>query len=288
MNEIELLRREYAAIPEPDLRMVEQARARLRRSQALPARPATTRPRLLLAVALVVAAASLITVERPFGNGGVDVARADPAAAGFRALSAATGVWHYRARSSLGEGSQVSERDVIEGWSTSRNLPWFSRSITERTPVGGASSFVEEYSSGRCGSIMWDGPPYDVLRRITDPAAAEPDPVADYRRAYLRGTVISQTATDYHGMPAYHLVFDLGPWRETWTIRRSDYAPLQVSGVNSKIGPDPEWNKTTYTLFQLLPATPTTLRHLRPHAHPNAQVLHYGNKPRAGCKRFGK
>jgi hypothetical protein len=97
MNEIELLRHDYAAIPEPDSRSVARARDSLLRTQAPLARSRPRRPRLFLAFALAIAATTVIALEHPFGNSGVDLARADPAAAGFRALSAKTGVWHYRA-----------------------------------------------------------------------------------------------------------------------------------------------------------------------------------------------
>jgi hypothetical protein len=287
MNEIELLRHDYAAIPEPDSRSVARARDSLLRTQASLTGSRPFRPRLFLAFALAIAATTVIALEYPFGNSGVDVARADPAAAGFRALSAKTGVWHYRSLSTLSEGSRSSERDITEGWSTARDLPWFAHSVTERTPAGG-SGWIDELTNGHCGTIYWSGPSPGVLRVISQRVLAEPDPVEDYRRAYLRGTVISQTATTYHGIPAYRLVFDLGEWRQTWTIRRSDYVPLQRSGIDTKIGPVPRSYTTTYTLFELLPPTADTLAHLRPQQHPGARVLRYGGKPLVGCTRFGR
>jgi hypothetical protein len=283
MNEIEFLRRDYAAIPGPDSRSVARARERLR-GQESPATRRLHRGGGLLAVAVCVAALTLLLVELPFGNSGVDVARADPAAAGFRALSAKTGIWHYRSRFTFSYGSRISERDVTEGWSTSRDLPWFSAYVSQRTT--GSSTIPEETTSGRCGTILWDGPRPGVVRFVTTRAVAEPDPVADYRRAYLDGTVISQTATTYHGIPAYRLVFDQGEWRQTWTIRRSDYVPLETSGVDTKIGPVPERYTTTYTLFELLPASTGTLAHLKPREHPGARVLRYGGKAFPGCTRF--
>jgi hypothetical protein len=127
-----------------------------------------------------------------------------------------------------------------------------------------------------------------VIRFISQHVVSEPNPVADYRRAYLHGTVISQTATTYHGVAAYRLVFDLGEYRETWTLRRADYVPLEQHGIDTTIGPQPRSYSVTYTLFELLPPTTGALAHLRPLPHPVARVFRYGGKPFPGCKRFGR
>jgi len=285
MNEVELLRRDYAAIPEPDDRSVARARDRLRRAHASPARRRLRSSRRLLVVALAIAATAVVAIERPFGHSGVDIANAEPAAAGYRALSAETGVWHYRSRVTYAEGSRVSERDVIEGWSTARDLPWFARSVTVRTPASGPP-WIEEFTTGRCGAILWDGPDRGRLSFISDRAVPEPNPVADYRRAFLHGTVVSQTATTYHDVAAYRLVFDLGEWRQTWTLRRSDYVPLEQHGIDTTTGPLPRSYTNTYTLFEQLPPTTGALAHLRPQPHPSATIQRYGGKPRPGCTRF--
>jgi hypothetical protein len=285
MNELELLRRDYAAVPEPDDPSVARALDRLQQRQASLARPGFRTPRRILVVALIIAATAVVAIERPVGHG-VDVANAEsPAAAGFRALSARSGIWHFRSRVSLAEGSRVIERDVTEGWSTARHLRWFARSVTERTPAGG-SSFAEEFATGRCGAILWDGPGPGVLRFVSELAVPEPNPVADYRRAYLHGRVISQTAVSYRGIAAYRLVFDLGGWHETWTLRRGDYVPVTESGVETTIGPLPRSYSVTYTQFELLTPTAGTLAQLRPQPHPGASILRYGGRPRPGCTRF--
>ena len=283
MNELELLRREFDGVPEPDEASTEPARAALRMEIEASA-PTVTRRwlRPLTGAAIAAAAAAiLLALVGPFGHG---PARVDVASAAYEALAPkGNGIWHVvvveTGTGVEGPGPGMSRARIRdETWSTT-GPPHVLRWITSGK-VAGLPSRVEQVSSP-CGWLYYSadtnvtqvaGPQKVNDSRFTPP----PDPAASYRHAYESGQVVYRGTTTFNGVPAYKLVvmYRHGTYAATTTfiVRQDNYYPLRTSSVvnaSGRTGTD----VLTYTTYELLPDTKANERLLRLGPHPNMLVV---------------
>jgi hypothetical protein len=286
MTELELLRREFDEVPEPDEASTELARAALRVEIEASAPVASTRFRRrwlrpLTGIAIVAAAtAILLVLVGPFGSG---PARVDVASAAYAAFSPSrSGIWHVvvvqtQSFQSPGAGMSVARvRD--ETWSTT-GAPHVLRVIGSEN-VPGLPSRVEQVFS-RCGWLYYSADT-NVLqiagpeKASATPVSPPPDPAASYRQAYKSGQVVYQGRTTFAGIPAYKLVvhYRHGTYAATTTfiVRQDNYYPLQTSSVvnvSGRTGTD----VLTYTTYELLPSTAANERLLRLAPHPHMLIV---------------
>ena len=286
MNELDLLRREFEEVPEPDEASMELARAALRIEIEASTPVASQRFRRrwlgpLTGIAIVAAAAAILLVlVGPFGSG---PARVDVASAAYAAFSPSrSGIWHVV----VVETSTGVERPLGVSGARVRNETWSTtgpphvlRSITSEN-VAGLPPWVEQVFS-RCGWLYYSRDP-NVLqiagpeKPSASPVGPPPDPAASYRQAYKSGHVVFRGKTIFNGVQAYELVvkYRQGTYASTTTfiVRQDNYYPLRTSSVvdaSGKTGTD----VLTYTTYEFLPRTTANERLLRLGPHRDKLIV---------------
>ena len=283
MNELELLRREFDLVPEPDAASTELARAALRIEIEASAPTVTRRLRrrwlrpLAGAAIAAAAAAILLALVGPFGHG---PARVDVASAAYEALSPSrSGIWHVvvvetgtgvegPAAGMRTRGARVRD----ETWSTTgpgHVLRWIT---SENVP--GLPSRVEQVISP-CGWLYYSADTNVIQiagpQKVNDALfSPPPDPAASYRQAYKSGHVVYRGTTAFKGISAYKLVvrYRHGTYAATTTfiVRQDNYYPLRTSSVVNAAGRTGT-SVLTYATYEFLPRTKANERLLRLACH---------------------
>ena len=288
MTELELLRRAFDTVPDPDDGAVLAARAGLLAEiESFGTSSVRRRPkrglRLLAAVAVGLAGllAGILVLALPRGGG---LTGTEIAAAAARALTPPPGViLHDVERFTWAPVGGTDPHPVItERW-VAGGRPWV---IHERSERG-------ESESGECGEISYDRPTNLLSAwslpdrpQVRQGLQSRSDPAGEYLSAYRSGNVRYRGKTTFRGVPAYTLVvsFPSYPLVVTYVVRRDNYYPLRtVRRTKTHVG------VTTYSDFERIPRNAGTehLLHVRP--HPEAFLLGPGRfyRPRAACAGFG-
>jgi hypothetical protein len=272
VNELEILRREFDAIPEPDDETVAVVRALVLREIGTAKTPKRRPQRhwLRITAAAGVALAALVAglfIVHPRNHAGIGT---EIAAAAYRALTPPDRIRHEIFRTN----GLLTER-----WATT-SAPYAYRETT-----GGSDSTL-----GPCGLMFYD-------RRInllsvtstrirTNTALtyfAFRDPVQQYLAAYRGRHVSYRGKTTFRGVPAYELdVSRRGEVVTSYLVRRDNYYPLRIVSRrgSSKF-------TTTYARFNYLPRNAETERLLTMRPHLGAFLMHFGGPNTPACKRFG-
>jgi hypothetical protein len=278
VNELDILRREFDAVPEPDEETVAVVRDAVLREIAAAGTPKRRprRHRLRIALAAGVALAALVAglfIVHPRNHAGIGT---EIAAAAYRAFTPSNRIRHEIFR----DNSVLTER-----WATT-SAPYAYR---DRYAYRGRSA-RRESTLGPCGSMDYD-PRLNLLSvtsaRIGTKTAlgffAFRDPVQQYLEAYRGRHVRYRGKTTFRGVPAYILAVSSDTDVITYLVRRDNYYPLRIVFRRGKS----EFT-TTYARFQYLPRNAETERLLTMRLHPHAFLMHFGGlHPRPACKRFG-
>ncbi|MDP9303075.1 MAG: hypothetical protein M3O92_01040 [Actinomycetota bacterium] len=273
MTELNLLRREFEAVPDPDATSVASAREALLREIA-PAPEERYWPILRLALAGAIAVVAVVVgmvVAIPRKDA---LPRTDVAAAAYRAATPAHRIRHEIYRTVSDKSNGLTERWV------STSAPLAFRMMTP--PV--------EYTISRCGEMIYDSRPNLLVvtnARIGPTAArsyvAFDDPLQRYLRDYRSGAVRYRGQATFHGIPAYKLTVSRGGAKFTYLVRRSNYYPLQTILKDGQT-----IVTTTYLRFEYVPRNSGTETLLRMSLHRGAFLIHSGGfMPRGECKGFG-
>jgi hypothetical protein len=289
MNELELLRREFDVVPEPDEASTELARAALRIEIEASAPTVTRRSRRrwlrpLTAVAIAAAAAAILLVlVGPFGHG---PARVDVASAAYEALAPqGNGIWHVvvveTGTGTTGQGTGMNgghSRD--ETWTTT-GAPHVVRWIHTGEHSGAPTADRSEQVWSSCGYLDYSAEANVAAisgpQKFFDPTLGlPPDPAATYRQAYRAGHVVYQGTTMFRGVPAYELVYDYRhkdlSEQNTWIVRQDNYYPLRTSAVITWSGGHGT-DVLTYPTYEFLPRTPANERQLRMAPHRDMLIV---------------
>jgi hypothetical protein len=273
VNELDILRREFDAIPEPDEETLAAVRASVLREIAAADTPKHPlhRHRLRIALAAGVALAALVAglvVVHPRNHAGIGT---EIAAAAYRAFTPPPDrIRHEIFRT----GSLLTER-----WATT-SAPYEYRATTG----------LRESTLGPCGLMDYD-PRINLLSvtsaRIRTNTAlsyfAFRDPVQQYLEAYRGRHVRYRGKTTFRGVPAYILAVSSDADVITYLVRRDNYYPLRIVFRRGK-----REFTTTYARFHYLPRNAETERLLTVRPHPRAFLMHFGGRaPRPACKGFG-
>jgi hypothetical protein len=273
VTELEVLRREFDAVPDPESASVASAReALLREIARAPDRHSWPVLRLSLAGGIAIAALVVgLVIALPRHD---ELPRSDVAAATYRAATPAHRIRHELYRTVWNKNNQITERWV----STSR--PYAFRMVAPPT----------EYTLSQCGEMSYDArlnllSVTNVL--ISNPAAqgyfAFNDPLQQFLRAYRGGAVRYRGKATFHGIPAYKLTVSRSGTEFTYLVRRSNYYPLQTTQKNRQTT-----LTTTYLRFGYVPRNLRTEPLLVMSLHRGAFLMHSGSAvPRAGCEGFG-
>lgn len=287
MNELEVLRREFEAVPQPDEATVAAARAALLREIAAEARPARVRPRQRwLRPAFAAGVAALVVAALAIVNPRSDrLTGAEIAAAAYRAVTPANGrIWHQVIRTTRTplEGT-ASEPDVWQRW-VATSPPY---GVRVSSPGWG------EAEVGPCGSIQYSARD-NVLRVLHDRLAPDDprpydaaiggaiDPARRYRHLFRSGLVRYRGETTFRGIAAYLLVVGGRETSLTYFVRRDNYYPLgTVRRTQTYV------EVTTFSKFEYLDRSAKTSRLLHVRSHPGARLVQTGPRPRGTCAGFG-
>jgi hypothetical protein len=287
MTEIDVLKREFDAVPAPEDESVAAARTALLRDIAdepRRSRLGARRPWIRLAVAGGAAAlvAGALTAVIPHSD---HLTGSEIAAAAYRAVTPVDGRISHRVtrttRTPLGGAERLPE--VWERW-VATSPPY---GLRDRSPGWG------ETEIGPCGSIQYvardnlfnvsharrapdDPRPYDVaINGATDPAR-------QYRHLFRGGRVRYRGETTFQGIPAYRLVVGGREASITYLVRRDNFYPLRtIRRTQTYI------EVVTFLRFEYLPHNARTSRLLHVGRHPGASVQQSGPRPRGACARFG-
>jgi hypothetical protein len=287
VNELDVLRREFEAVREPDEVTVDAARGELLREIAVEAKPACVRPRrrwirpaFALGVAALVAAAVALVNPRSDGLTGAEIA-----AAAYRAVTPADGhIWHQVIRTTRTPlDGTASEPQVWERW-VATSPPY---AVRVSSPGWG------EAEVSPCGSIQYTARD-NVLRVLHDRLAPDDprpydaaisgatDPARRYRHLFRSGLVRYRGETTFRGIAAYLLVVGGRETSLTYFVRRDNYHPLgTVRRTQTFI------EVTTFSKFEYLDRSAKTSRLLHVRSHPGARLVHTGRRPRGTCAGFG-
>jgi hypothetical protein len=290
MNELEVIRRECEALPEPDDRTIASARAALLVEIETWSAVERQRPRRrLLRGSLVLAAglAVLVTVLFAF----VIPAKRSPigvkvAAAADEALIPSNGdIVHASSHTRVVLRSKVGGKTTI---STSDD-EWWAAS-------GSPSAVFDRYGRGltilttSCGQISYD----PVANLISVSPSAEPaqvlasNPSAAYRNAYRHGNVHYRGMTTFHSIPAVTLHVTQNGAVITMIVRRDNGYPLKTV-TRRETAQFSSTYVATYSTFEHLPRTKRNERLLQLPPHPGAFYVRLpaGAATAQGCKGFG-
>jgi hypothetical protein len=287
MTEIDVLRREFDAVPAPEEATVTSARVALLRDIAdesepvrLPAR--RTWIRLTVAIGGAALVAGVLTTVIPHGD---RLTGSEIAAAAYRAVTPVEGrIWHRVTRTTRTPLGGVEGRpDVSERW-VATSPPY---GLRDRSPGWG------ETEIGPCGSIQYvardnlfnvwherlapkDSRPYDVaLNGATDPAR-------QYRHLFRSGRVRYRGETTFQGIPAYRLVVGGPEASITYLVRQDNFYPLRtIRRTQTYI------EVVTFLKFEYLPRNARTNQLLHVGRHSGASVHQSGPGTRGACARFG-
>lgn len=287
MTEIEVLQREFDAVPAPEEENVAAARAAFLRDIAdepQPSRVRTRRAWIRLAVAVgavaLLAGALTAVVSQSDHLTGPEIA-----AAAYRAVTPVDGrIWHRITRTSRTPlGGVEREPEVWERW-VATSPPY---GLRERSPGWG------ETEIGPCGSIQYvardnlfkvsherlapdDPRPYDVaINGATDPAR-------QYRHLFRSGRVRYRGETTLQGTRAYRLVVGGRETSVTYLVRKDNFYPLRtIRRTQTYI------EVVAFSTFESIPRNARTSRLLHVGRHPGASVQQSGPRPRGACARFG-
>jgi hypothetical protein len=287
MTEIDVLEREFDAVPAPDDESVAAARAALLRDiadESQSSRARSRRPWIRLALAGGAAAlvAGALTAVIPHSD---HLTGSEIAAAAYRAVTPVDGrIWHRVTRTTrtpLGGVEPQPER--WERW-VATSPPY---GLRDRSPAWG------ETEIGPCGSIQYlardnlfkvsherrapnDPRPYDVaINGATDPAR-------QYRHLFRGGRVRYRGETTFQGIPAYRLVVGGREASITYLVRRDNFYPLRtIRRTQTYI------EVVTFLRFEYLPRNARTSQLMHVGRHPGASVQQSGPRPRGACARFG-
>jgi hypothetical protein len=284
VNELDILRREFDAVPEPDEETVAVVRDAVLREIAAAGTPKRRprRHRLRFALAAGVALAALFAglfIVHPRSHAGIGT---QIAAAAYRAFTPPPNrIRHEISRYEISR----SRGDLTEQWVTT-SAPYAFRATYAYRAMHG----LRESTLGPCGSMDYD-PRLNLLtvtnQRIGTKIAmgyfAFRDPVQQYLEAYRGRHVRYRGKTRFRGVPAYILAVSSDADVITYLVRRDNYYPLRIVFRRGKS----EFT-TTYARFQYLPRNAETERLLTMRLHPHAFLMHFGGlHPRPACKRFG-
>jgi hypothetical protein len=287
MTEIEILKREFDAVPAPEERTMAAAREALLRDIAGGAKTPRVwarRGRIRLAVTVGAAAviAGVVTVVIPHSD---RLTGSQIAAAAYRAVTPAEGrIWHRVMRTTRTPlGGTEPHPEIWERW-VATSSPY---GLRDRSPGWG------EEEVGPCGSIryaardnvyrVWHEPLAPNDRRPYDVAInGAIDPARQYRHLFRSGRVRYRGETTFQGMRAYRLVVGGRETSVTYLVRRDNFYPLRtVRRTQTYI------EVVTFLTFEFLPRNARSNRLLHVARHPGASVRQGGSLPRGACHRFG-
>jgi hypothetical protein len=279
VNELDLLRREFDAVPEPDEETVAAVRDLVIREIAAAGTPKRRLPRHRLRIALAagVALAALVAglfIVHPRNHAGIGT---EIAAAAYHALTPPPNrirheIFRYRG-------------DLTEQWVTT-SAPYAFRATYAFHALHG----LTESTLGPCGGMDYD-PRLNLLlvtnvRIRTNTALgyfAFRDPVKQYLEAYRGRHVRYRGKTTFRGVPAFILAVSSDADVITYLVRRDNYYPLRIVFRRGK-----RELTTTYARFRYLRRNAETERLLTMRLHPKAFLMHFGGlHPSPACKGFG-
>lgn len=260
MNDLDLLERAYASVPEPDAATVEAARATLlRKIEPQPRR----RLRIAASVALVAAAGVVaLTVSLPNRAEGLP-ARKIIRSAYVASLPPNQGIRHTRLSIATAgfSGHSVNDWWMSVGQPFALRVLHFDGTETEWTPCG---SIDRNAQYNRLSVNPWHIPA-GAQRTLR----LEADPLLAFQKAYRGNLVTYGGKTTFHGQPAYKLVTFQSDTTTTYLIRRDSYRPLQVTRTVPG-----QTTITTFLAYETLPLTATTQRLLHIQLHLTKPLWH--------------
>jgi hypothetical protein len=287
VNELDVLRREFEAVPEPDEATVAAARGELLREIAVEAKPARVRlrqrwirPAFAVGVAALVAAAVALVNPRSDRLTGAEIA-----AAAYRAVTPANGrIWHqvtWTTRTPL--GGTASRPEVWKRW-VATSPPY---GVRVSSPTWG------EAEVGPCGSIQYSARD-KVVRVLHDRLAPDDprpydaaisgatDPARRYRQLFRSGLVRYRGKTMFRGVAGYLLVVGGRETSLAYVVRRDNYYPLRtVRRTQTFI------EVTMFSKFEYLDRSAKTSQLLHVRSHPGVRLVETGPPPRGTCAGFG-
>jgi hypothetical protein len=287
MTEIELLKREFDAVPAPEEGTVAAARAALLRDIAAESQRSRAWPRrgwirLAVAAGAVVLLAGVLTAVIPHTD---RLTGPEIAAAAYRAVTPVDGrIWHRVTRTTRTPLGGVERRpEVWERW-VATSPPY---GLRDRSPGWG------ETEIGPCGSIQYaaqdnvfnvshkrlapdDPRPYDVaITGATDPAR-------QYQHLFRSGRVRYRGKTTFQGIAAYRLAVGGPESSVTYLVRQDNFYPLRtIRRTQTYI------EVVTFLKFEYILRNARTNQLLHVGRHSKASVHQSGPRSRGACARFG-
>ena len=295
MNELEVIRRECEALPDPDEATIAAARAALHReiesfSNVSRSRPRGRRVRRSLAaaasLAVLITAVLVLVIPAKQSPIGVRIA-----AAAADALSPSNGdIVHATSRTvsvyrSKTGGKTTTSTSIDEWWAASG--PRHAR--RDRYVYGHVKDVVTILTTS-CGQISFD----QAANLFSVSPSAEPaqifqnDPAATYRGASRNGRVHYRGKTTFRGIPAFRLSVTQYGAVDTMIVRRDNDYPLKTVS-RRETAQFVSTSVTTYSTFEHIRRGPSTEHLLKLPQHAGAFfVLLLPTPPTpASCKRFG-